>query len=167
MTIGFCYVSGEWKLINEIQWDFMIDDERGCSLSMIHEDISYNDLIGIVFEDFGIDDNRNSVNLSYVSLSKLNIGSKEIPPVFIRNDRQVTPYLSKLRENGRLPLCVTIKRRTQISPLIVSNMIQPWDEDVSTHDWLVAESSNAFEVFITIFIFIMIYKNCKKYKILA
>ncbi|KAF8081492.1 hypothetical protein N665_0883s0004 [Sinapis alba] len=86
----------------------MIDNERGCSLSMIHEDIRYNDLIGVVFEDFGIDDNINNVNLSYVSPSKLNFGSsKELPPIFIRNDRQ---------------------RETQISPLIVSNMIQTRDD---------------------------------------
>ncbi|KAF2552642.1 hypothetical protein F2Q68_00034578 [Brassica cretica] len=40
---------------------FIVDDERGSSLSMIHEDISYNDLIGVVLEDFGMDDNRNSI----------------------------------------------------------------------------------------------------------
>ena len=46
---------------------------------MIHEDISYNDLIGVVLEDFGIDDNKNSINFSYVSPSKLNFGTKELP----------------------------------------------------------------------------------------
>ena len=86
--------------------------KRGSSLSMIHEDISYNDLIGVVLEDFGIDDNKNSINFSYVSPSKLNFGSKELPPVFIRIDRQVTSYLDKLHENGGFHLCVTIKVTT-------------------------------------------------------
>ena len=97
MMIEMCSIRGECKLINEIHWDFIVDDERRSSLSMIHEDIIYNDLIGVVLEDFGIDDNKNSLNLSYVSPSKLNFGSKELPLVFIRNDRQVTSYLNKLQ----------------------------------------------------------------------
>ena len=56
-----------------------MDDERESSLSMIHKDISYNALIVVVLEDFGIDDNINNVNLSYVSPSKLNFGTKELP----------------------------------------------------------------------------------------
>lgn len=110
--IEVCSVCGEWKLINGIHWDFTIDVDRGCSFSMIHEDISYNDLIGVVLEDFGIDDNKNSVNLSYLSPSKLNFGTKELPPVFIRNDRQVTSYMNKLQENADIHLCVTIKVTT-------------------------------------------------------
>ncbi|KAL0758541.1 hypothetical protein Bca101_074691 [Brassica carinata] len=82
---------------------------------MIHEDINYNDLIVAVLEDFGIDGNINSVDLSYASPSKLNFGTKELPPAFIRNDRQVTSYLNKLKENGDLHLCVTIKRNTKIT----------------------------------------------------
>ena len=109
MMIEICSICGEWKLINGIHWDFIVDDQRGSSLSMIHEDISYNDLIVAVLEDFGIDGNRNSVNLSYASPSKLNFGIKELPPAFIRSDRQVTSYLNKLKENEDLHLCVTIK----------------------------------------------------------
>ncbi|KAL0813912.1 hypothetical protein Bca101_070355 [Brassica carinata] len=82
---------------------------------MIHEDISYNDLIVAVLEDFGIDGNRNNVNLSYASPSKLNFGTKELPPAFIRKDRQVTSYLNKLKENGDLHLCVTIKKNSFIT----------------------------------------------------
>ncbi|KAF3604713.1 hypothetical protein F2Q69_00034640 [Brassica cretica] len=55
MMIEICSICGEWKLINGIQWDFIVDDQRGSSLRMIHEDISYNDLIVAVLEDFGID----------------------------------------------------------------------------------------------------------------
>ncbi|RID52966.1 hypothetical protein BRARA_G00395 [Brassica rapa] len=107
--IEICSICGEWKLINGIHWDFIVDDQRGSSLGMIHEDISYNDLIVAVLEDFRIDGNINSVNLSYVSPSKLNSGTKELPPAFIRNDRQIISYLSKLKENGNLHLFVTIK----------------------------------------------------------
>ncbi|KAL0713404.1 hypothetical protein Bca4012_020382 [Brassica carinata] len=105
-------VCGEWKLINGIQYDFIFDVERGSSLSMINEDSIYNDLIRVVSEDFGIDDNKNNVNLSYVSPSKLKFGTKELPPVFIRNDRQVTSYMNKLQENACIHLCVTIKVTT-------------------------------------------------------
>ncbi|KAF3546767.1 hypothetical protein DY000_02005315 [Brassica cretica] len=45
MIIEICSI---WKLINGIHWDFIVDDERGSSFSMIHEDISYNALIVIV-----------------------------------------------------------------------------------------------------------------------
>ncbi|RID52576.1 hypothetical protein BRARA_G00029 [Brassica rapa] len=105
--IEICSICGEWKLINGIRWDFIVDDQRGSSLSMIHKDISYNDLIMAVLEDFGIDGNKNNVNLSYASPSKLNFGTKELPPAFIRNDRQ---------------------RKSQISPMIVSNMVQTQDK---------------------------------------
>ncbi|KAH0884157.1 hypothetical protein HID58_060253, partial [Brassica napus] len=145
MMIEICSICGEWKLINGIHWDFIVDDQRGSSLSMIHKDISYNDLIVVVLEDFGIDGNRNSVNLSYASPSKLNFGTKELSPAFIafiRNDRQVTSYLNKLKENEDLHLCVTIKRRTQLSLMIVSNMIQSRGEVLINHDLPIAENSN-------------------------
>ncbi|KAF3529814.1 hypothetical protein DY000_02039192 [Brassica cretica] len=146
---------------------FIVDDQRGSSLRMIHEDISYNDLIVAVLEDFGIDGNRNSGNLSYASPSKLNFGTKELPLVFIRNDRQVTSYLNKLKENGDLHLCVTIKsrgevfinhdlpiagnsnpleRETQISPMIVSNMVQTQDEVLITNDLPIADKNTKITI---------------------
>ncbi|WZZ12032.1 hypothetical protein YC2023_105121 [Brassica napus] len=117
MKIKLCSIRGDWKLINGIHWDFIVDDERGSCLSMILEDISYNDLIEVVLENFGIDvspSKLNSINLSYVSPSKLNFSSKELPPVFIRNDRQVASYMNKLQENGCLHLCITIKKNSFI-----------------------------------------------------
>ncbi|KAH0880646.1 hypothetical protein HID58_068040, partial [Brassica napus] len=140
-VIEICSICGEWKLINGIHWDFIVDDQRGSSLSMIHEDISYNDLIVAVLEDFGIDGNRNSVNFSYVSPSKLNFGTKELHAAFIRNDRQVTSYLNKLKENEDIHLC----RRTQLSPMIVSNMIQSRGEALINHDLPIAGNSNPLE----------------------
>ncbi|KAG2291242.1 hypothetical protein Bca52824_037911 [Brassica carinata] len=95
---------------------------------MIHEDISYNDLIGVVLEDFGIDvspSKLNSINLSYVSPSKFNFGSKELPPVFIRNDSQVSSYLNKLQENGGLHLCVTITNNS----IIIKDCVK-YDSDI-------------------------------------
>ncbi|WZY83044.1 hypothetical protein YC2023_029428 [Brassica napus] len=115
MTIELCSIRGDCKLINRIHWDFIVDDERGSSLNMILEDIIYNDSIGVILENFGIDVSPfklNSINLSYVSPSKLNFSSKELPLVFIKNDRQVASYLNKLQENGGLHLCVTIKITT-------------------------------------------------------
>ncbi|KAH0899240.1 hypothetical protein HID58_048808, partial [Brassica napus] len=76
---------------------------------------------------------------------KLNFGTKELPPAFIRNDRQVTSYLNKLKENGDLHLCVTIKRRTQLSPMIVSNMIQSRGEVLINHDLPIAGNNNPLE----------------------
>ena len=58
MMIEICSICGEWKLINGIQWDFIADDECGSFLCIIHEDICYKYLIGVVLEDFGIDDNK-------------------------------------------------------------------------------------------------------------
>ncbi|CAN7138992.1 unnamed protein product [Brassica rapa subsp. narinosa] len=118
---------------------------------MILEDISYNDLIEVVLENFGIDvspSKLNSINLSYVSPSKLNFSSKELPPVFIRNDRQVASYMNKLQENGCLHLCITIKvttwnsLRTHLSSRIVSNTIQTRDEVLITHNLHIAGNSN-------------------------
>ncbi|WZZ43257.1 hypothetical protein YC2023_039516 [Brassica napus] len=107
---------------------------------MIHEDISFNDLIEVVLEDFGIDvspSKLNSINLSYVSPSKLKFGSKELPPVFIRNDRQVASYRTNFKRMEAF-----IYRRTQLSSRIVSNMIQTRDEVLITHDLPIAGNSN-------------------------
>ncbi|KAH0899190.1 hypothetical protein HID58_048758, partial [Brassica napus] len=61
------------------------------------------------------------------------------------NDRQVTSYLNKLKENGDLHLCVTIKRRTQLSSMIVSNMIHSRGEALINHDLPIAGNSNPLE----------------------
>lgn len=50
---------------------------------------------------------------------------------------------------------------TQISPLIMSNMIQTRDEIYSTHELPIAESSNVFEV-----LFQNSYLNVHIYKVL-
>ncbi|KAH0873738.1 hypothetical protein HID58_071100, partial [Brassica napus] len=61
------------------------------------------------------------------------------------NDCQVTSSLNKLKENGDLHLCVTIKRRTQLSPMIVSNMIPSRVEVLINHGLHIAENSNPLE----------------------
>ncbi|CAH8389674.1 unnamed protein product [Eruca vesicaria subsp. sativa] len=104
----------------------------------------FNDLVGYLLEDFGIDSNRISAKLSYVSLSKVNFGSKDFPPVFIRNDRHVS-NLNKLQHNGGLHLCLTLKKGTQILPMIVSNMIQTRDDVLISHVLPIAGNSNPLE----------------------
>ena len=51
------------------------------------------------------------------------------------------------------------QRRTQLSPMIVSNMIQSRGEALINHDLPIAGNSNPLEVFITTLIFIRPYKN--------
>lgn len=50
-----CSICGEWKLMNIIHWDFNVDEERRCSISVIPEDIFYKELIGVVLEGFALD----------------------------------------------------------------------------------------------------------------
>ena len=51
------------------------------------------------------------------------------------------------------------QRRTQLSPMIVSNMIQSRGEALINHDLPIGGNSNPLEVFITTLIFIRPYKN--------
>ena len=51
------------------------------------------------------------------------------------------------------------QRRTQLSPMIVSIMIQTRDKVLITHDLPIAVNSNPLKVFITTFIFIRPYKK--------
>ena len=57
-----------------------------------------------------------------------------------------------------LASCFILKTETPKSPLTVSNMIEPRDEVYSKQDLPILGSSNIFEVYITIFTFIMTYK---------
>lgn len=103
-----CSICGDWKLMNNDHWDFTVDEERGCSISVISEDISYKELIAVVLEDFALD---GTIKLSYASPSKFIFGSKGVLPVFIRNDRQVASFLSKHKDSGGLlQLCVTVNQ---------------------------------------------------------
>lgn len=99
-------ISGVWKLKNNNCWDFKFDVERGGSLTFINEDTCFTDLCAVVIEDFGIDVGINIVKLSYSLPS-----TKDMPPMYIRNDRQVQAFMKKLAEfRGGIQLCVTVEK---------------------------------------------------------
>ena len=90
-----------WDIIH---WNFTVDKERGGSISVILKDISYNELIRVVLEDFTID---NNIKFSYVSPSKSIFGTEDALPVFIRNDFQVVSFMSKHKYSGELYSALT------------------------------------------------------------
>lgn len=99
-------ICGVWKLTNNNCWDFEFDVERGGSFTFINEDMCFTDLCAVVIEDFGIDVGINIVKLSYSLPS-----TKDMPPMYIRNDRQVQAFMKKLAEfRGGIQLCVTVEK---------------------------------------------------------
>ncbi|KAG7559351.1 Zinc finger PMZ-type [Arabidopsis thaliana x Arabidopsis arenosa] len=69
----------------------------------------------IVIEDFGIDVGINIVNLSYSLPS-----TKDMPPMYIRNDRQVQAFMKKLAEfRGGIQLC----GKTSTNPMMGTSNI--------------------------------------------
>ncbi|XP_020872589.1 uncharacterized protein LOC110230308 [Arabidopsis lyrata subsp. lyrata] len=113
-------ISGVWKLKNNNCWDFKFDVERGGSLTFINEDTCFTDLCAVVIEDFGIDVGINIVKLSYSLPS-----TKDMPPMYIRNDRQVQAFMKKLAEfRGGIQLCVTVEKgKTSSNPMMGTNNI--------------------------------------------
>lgn len=101
--LDFFSTCGVWKLNGEGAWNFVIDSDMGGSLSTISEDISFSNLVETIAEDFGIKD-ATAVKLSFVVPFK-----EGVPPMFIRNDRQLRMFVKKLVEFGEdLHLCVTV-----------------------------------------------------------
>ncbi|XP_010468295.2 PREDICTED: uncharacterized protein LOC104748331 [Camelina sativa] len=101
-------VFGEWKINDKLNWRFFVDTNKGGCLCEVSENITYKDLMKIVFDDFGLDGLVEEISLSY-ELPKMKLIVEDSPPIFIRNDRQVCTFIRKIQENPEIGrLCVSI-----------------------------------------------------------
>lgn len=100
-------ICGKWKLNDKSQWEFEVDNNRMGSLSEIDENVTYENLVKIIIEDFDIQD--QDIALSYGLPLSMKSKIQNSPPVDIRNDRQLRVFINKIKKGYELvTLCVTL-----------------------------------------------------------
>ncbi|XP_019101360.1 PREDICTED: uncharacterized protein LOC109124917 isoform X2 [Camelina sativa] len=105
-------VCGNWIFDNN-KWLFVVDNERGSRILQCNDQSRFDDCIGMVYEDYRLDNKVFDVVLSYkISKRLLQDLPGDTPPVIIDNSRQLHTFLGQLeRDTGRL--CVEVKKKIQ------------------------------------------------------
>ncbi|KAH0872636.1 hypothetical protein HID58_069998 [Brassica napus] len=98
-------VCGQWLLEKE-RWMFHVDKRRGSKVIPVTDTTTFEDMINMVYEDYGLDKRRICIELSYMlsrkSLLKLTL---DTPPVRIGNFRQLQGFFRHLKSD-HVRLCV-------------------------------------------------------------
>ncbi|CAN7124185.1 unnamed protein product [Brassica rapa subsp. narinosa] len=98
-------VSGTW--IKKNKYVFNVDS-RGCKFLHLDEKTTHEDFEKSVLEDYGLNDLKDHIQLSYMFSNKaLKTMAHDTPPVYMSNTRQLQGFLS-LKKIERLRLCVEI-----------------------------------------------------------
>ncbi|XP_023643348.1 uncharacterized protein LOC111831936 [Capsella rubella] len=138
-------VCGEWQQKVNGGWHFVLDSQKGGSLSEVDENVTFKTLAEMVIEDFGLDCVITELKLSYALSPSLKM--KNPPPLYLRNDRQVQTFIRKVQEDFKFNrLCVTV---CQPIENVESNIQNNFSETNQCKDSLllskgVASSSSGF-----------------------
>src|SRR5690606_6139727 len=79
-------VYGEWLLEDDI-WNFVVDNFKGARLFFLSEGSTHAELVAMAQEDYNLDMNTESVELTY-SLPE-SMMQQDTPPIHVTSDRQV------------------------------------------------------------------------------
>ncbi|XP_024008405.1 uncharacterized protein LOC112084075 [Eutrema salsugineum] len=114
-------VCGEWKINDKLQWEFIVDMDKGGSLTEVDENVTFAELVEMVIEDFGFGCSVKSedIRLTYELPSKMKLMVELMvenpPPVNLRNDRQLRSFINKIKEDHELiRLCVTVSEKCNV-----------------------------------------------------
>ncbi|XP_009114424.1 uncharacterized protein LOC103839683 [Brassica rapa] len=103
-------VCGQWLLEKE-RWMFHVDKRRGSKVIPVTDNTTFEDMINMVYEDYGLDKRSICIELSYMlsrkSLLKLTL---DTPPVRIGNFRQLQGFFRHLKSD-HVRLCVEVTCR--------------------------------------------------------
>ncbi|XP_018443590.1 uncharacterized protein LOC108815508 [Raphanus sativus] len=144
MKIHIYASCGLWKSSINHGWGFLVDEGKGGRLLTLDTSSSFEKLKVMVCEDFGIDANMVSIELSYLPSDLIN--SIDSPPVIITNDRQASNFLTYVKIKGSTRLCVTMKspnlaeegtespNRESVSMESDDSADMESEEDVEVHD---------------------------------
>ncbi|CAN6870630.1 unnamed protein product [Brassica oleracea var. botrytis] len=98
-------VSGKW--IKKNIYVFNVDS-RGCRVLHLDEKTTHEDFAKSVLDDYGLNDLRDHIQLSYMFSNKaLKTMVHNTPPVYVSNTRQLQGFVS-LKKIERLRFCVEI-----------------------------------------------------------
>ncbi|CAA7032691.1 unnamed protein product [Microthlaspi erraticum] len=104
-------VCGKWSFYRN-SWFFLVDKSKGGRVVGAGRKTSFMQLMRMVCEEFGLDLNKEEVQLSYLLPKKvLDSLPADTPPVFICNSTQFLAYLQQIKtETTRL--CVEIQTKS-------------------------------------------------------
>ena len=112
-------VSGNW--IKKNKYVFNVDS-RGCKVLHLDEETTHEDFKKSVLEDYGLNDLKDHIQLSYMFSNKaLKTMAHDTPPVYMSNTRQLQGFLS-LKKIEQLRLCeeITENRASEKSKTFLS-----------------------------------------------
>ncbi|KAG2328553.1 hypothetical protein Bca52824_011281 [Brassica carinata] len=125
-------VCGQW-LFEKDKWMFHVDSRRGSKVIPVSDKTSFEDMINMVYEDYGLDKRHVNIELSYMlgrkSLMKL---TRDTPPVKIGNFLQLQGFFCLL-QSDKVPLCVEVTFRDNMKTMKQINQSDcNHDEDSDT-----------------------------------
>ncbi|KAF3519081.1 hypothetical protein DY000_02060725 [Brassica cretica] len=94
-------VYGEW-LLKDGCWNFVVDHFKGARMLFLSEGSTHADLVAMAQEDYILDMNTGSVELTY-SLQQM---APDLPPIHVTSDRQVRNLL-EITKTHEVRLCVS------------------------------------------------------------
>ncbi|KAF3501860.1 hypothetical protein F2Q69_00043899 [Brassica cretica] len=94
-------VYGEW-LLKDGCWNFVVDHFKGARMLFLSEGSTHADLVAMAQEDYNLDMNTESVELTY-SLQQM---APDLPPIHVTSDRQVRNLL-EITKTHEVRLCVS------------------------------------------------------------
>ncbi|KAF3601454.1 hypothetical protein F2Q69_00034153 [Brassica cretica] len=94
-------VYGEW-LLKDGCWNFVVDHFKGARMLFLNEGSTHADLVAMAQEDYNLDMNTESVELTY-SLQQM---APDLPPIHVTSDRQVRNLL-EITKTHEVRLCVS------------------------------------------------------------
>ncbi|KAF3601908.1 hypothetical protein F2Q69_00034792 [Brassica cretica] len=92
---------GEW-LFKDGCWNFVVDHFKGARMLFLSEGSTHADLVAMTQEDYKLDMNTESVELTY-SLQHM---APDLPPIHVTSDRQVQNLL-EITKTHEVRLCVS------------------------------------------------------------
>jgi len=124
-------VSGKW--IMKKRYVFNVDS-RGCRVLHLGEKTKLEDFTKSVIDDYGLNDLKVHILLSYMFSNKtLKTMAHNTPPVYVSNTRQLQCFLS-LKKSEQLRLCVEITEKKDDSSDVEASEEEASEEEASEEE---------------------------------
>ncbi|CAN7100778.1 unnamed protein product, partial [Brassica rapa subsp. narinosa] len=109
-------------------------DSRGCRVLHLGEKTKLEDFIKSVIDDYGLNDLKVHILLSYMFSNKtLKTMAHNTPPVYVSNTRQLQCFLS-LKKSEQLRLCVEITEKKDDSSDVEASEEEASEEEASEEE---------------------------------
>ncbi|KAL1195102.1 hypothetical protein V5N11_008864 [Cardamine amara subsp. amara] len=126
-------VCGKWRF-EKCRWLFVVDAKRGSRILEADDSPNYENFIGMVFEDYGLDNRVYDVVLSYMFPKKIMQKlPQDTPPVYVENCRQLKTFLGQSKAD-MLRLCVEVKDKMDIKKTLHDEVPKAEENDEDGND---------------------------------